>query len=183
MSSVSPASWRCSDPTIPCVKAQGFFLKDTAMFEDTMAKDQFTLMLDGLMASMNADRAKVAAQSSRLTLGGLIKTLQGYPDCASVVLSGGRGVPGTFMSYRGYYSDLALDAYPQGYVRCDVFLKQCTDALLTEFTGYKGGEFVMNKDTLLWVAEYGVASGVGIVGIEEDREGVGKIVLICEKVE
>lgn len=153
------------------------------MFEDTKSKDRFTLMMNGLMASMNAERARVAAQSSRLTLGGLIKTLQGYYEGAPVKLSDGRGVPGAFMSYRGYYSDLALDVYPQGYVRCDGFLKQCTDALLTEFTGYKGGKFVMNKDTLLWSSEYGVASGVGIVGVREDVvEGVRGIVMICEKV-
>lgn len=80
-------------------------------------------------------------------------------------------------SYRGYYADLALTpdtdiiSAEQLYVK----LKQAHGA---EFTGYKGGEFVMDGDTPLWAAYYG-STGPAIV----DAKVIdGRLVLVTKTI-
>lgn len=81
-------------------------------------------------------------------------------------------------SYRGYYEDLALEPGEQ---RCTagqlrVLLKQAHGA---EFTGYKGGDFVMEGDTPLWTASYG-NTGRAII----DAKVIdGRLVLITKNVD
>ena len=88
-----------------------------------------------------------------VTLGSLIKALQAVPADMPVVFSDD-AIPGEFDSYRGYYADLALER-GKAPVTAGEFLAKCENALGKEFTGYKGGEFLMGPDTPLWRAEYG----------------------------
>jgi len=58
-------------------------------------------------------------------------------------------------SYRGYYSDLAFESLTGEKSKVSEFLKMLEDSLGEIFTGYKGGDYLMEEDTPVWVAEYG----------------------------
>jgi hypothetical protein len=85
---------------------------------------------------------------------------------------------GDLDSYRGYYSELAVDT---GDTKVDVahVIKALDEAVGLTFTGYKGGEYMMSGNTDLYWAEYGclgpVASKVYMrygevyIEFEEDR--------------
>jgi hypothetical protein len=57
-------------------------------------------------------------------------------------------------SYRGYYSDLSFEKSDSKVMVKDL-LEICKSTLNQTFTGYKGGDNVMGKDTPLWLADYG----------------------------
>jgi hypothetical protein len=65
-------------------------------------------------------------------------------------------------SYRGYYSDLALEPTTTP-IRVWELINQLSDVIDTELTGYKGGEFLMSADTPVWVSHYGT-TGSALVG-------------------
>ena len=58
-------------------------------------------------------------------------------------------------SYRGYYADLALSTIPTETISIEDAIVELQDTIDKEFRGYKGGEFIMDKNTPLWVADYG----------------------------
>lgn len=101
------------------------------------------------------DRAK-----TQMTLGALIDRLASMDQGVVVKL----GAP---ISYRGYYCDLAFEPSDEG-VTVEELLKTCRDCDGKEFTGYKGGEFIMDRLTPIWVAEYGQPSANRIMGVEHD---------------
>jgi hypothetical protein len=119
---------------------------------------------DGMMGAMRNTRTVY-----HLTLGELIDALQSTKDSAQVEIDRG-GFPGDFKSYRGYYADLAVDICPDPVSVCE-FLAKAEAAVGQTFIGYKGGDFVMDEDTPLWVSPYGIASGMAIVAAEmsDDR--------------
>lgn len=65
-------------------------------------------------------------------------------------------------SYRGYYSDLALEPTTTP-IKVWELINQLSDVIDTELTGYKGGEFLMSADTPVWVSHYGT-TGSALVG-------------------
>ena len=76
-------------------------------------------------------------------------------------------------SYRGYYCDLAIATNTAGVELCltrdlGVLLNLTIDKTLT---GYKGGDFLMDKDTPLWLSDYGEYTGLAIMDASEDYEG------------
>lgn len=82
------------------------------------------------------------------TLMDVIKKLESYPP--STVLSPGFSSP---HSYRGYYDRVAFTPLPSAPV--EHMLAAAELALNNTFEGYKGGEYLMEEDTLCHVAEYG----------------------------
>jgi hypothetical protein len=96
-----------------------------------------------------------------MTLGGLMDALALVQPDMGVEFERG-GAPGTFDSYRGYYDQLALgtSAVP---VTTGELLDECRRANGATMTGYKGGDYLMGRDTWLNRAEYG-ACGSKIVG-------------------
>lgn len=69
-------------------------------------------------------------------------------------------------SYRGYYSDLAFEN-ESGTRTVDSLIKQLKNECLGQtFTGYKGGDFYMDKNTPMWIADYG-SCGLKIMEIVE----------------
>ena len=78
--------------------------------------------------------------------------------------------PTSFDSWRGSYDELAL-----GYDNFDnkkphnvkEFLKIAKEAIGGTFYGYKGGEFTMDKDTPIWIDNYGNASDTVICDVLE----------------
>ena len=102
-------------------------------------------MVDGMSAEWQKDRAK-----SQMTLGELISKLE--------QLDGNREIAGIGKpdSYRGYYSDLAFEPIEEK-TTIEALLKVCRYCMGIEFTGYKGGEYLMGESTPLWIASYGVS--------------------------
>lgn len=103
-------------------------------------------------------------QKYHLTLGRLLDILDDAND-----IDGGMpvqfdvgGAPASPHSYRGYYSDLALDVEEQITVR--ELIKLCSGVVDQALEGYKGGNFVMDRDTPLWKASYG-STGRAITGV------------------
>lgn len=143
-------------------------------------------MMHPLQAVLDAmsSSARRTRSGYHLTLGGLINFLQAgaTPSNALVFYDAARNVgPGEEMSYRGYYSDLAFqDDEPPTAQR---FLDRCIGALGGAYDGYKGGAFIMGEDTPLWRSEYGVASGIAIIGAEVRDSNIvlkTKIIADCE---
>jgi hypothetical protein len=103
--------------------------------------------IQNLLGQMSAVWRQERSQT-QLTLGKLIEQLEAMPKDAKVA---NLHEP---HSYRGYYSDLAFH-FDAGVISASELLSTCKDALGKTFEGYKGGDFFMDSDTPLWVANYG----------------------------
>lgn len=112
-------------------------------------------MVDTLSKGWRAERAL-----SQMTLGVLIKELTTLPKETKIV---DLIEP---HSYRGYYSDLSFEGFGDVVNVATLINKLKTKCLDKTFGGYKGGDFVMDKDTPLWLANYGCC-GLKIVGIKK----------------
>lgn len=97
--------------------------------------------------------------SGQYTLGLLIERLKLAPEDAKVTGFG------KLESYRGYYCDLAFRPSEE-VITVKELLARCYDAMGKVFTGYKGGDYVMHEKTPLWISEYGEASNMKLMGLE-----------------
>ena len=97
----------------------------------------------GMSAQWQRERSE-----TQLTLGKLITVLEAMPMHAQVANLRNPE------SYRGYYSDLYFELQ-EGERPASDLLADCKAAMGKEFTGYKGGEYVMFARTPLWIASYG----------------------------
>jgi hypothetical protein len=89
--------------------------------------------------------------------------------------------PTEFESYRGIYKDLALDykVVPDNYgMTVAELYHEAETSCNRHFVGYKGGDFYMNEDTVIWISPYGQSSGRMLIDIVE-RDG--KTILITEE--
>lgn len=100
------------------------------------------------------------------TLGALIDALEKCHESASVHFDFAYFVPGELRSYRGDYAHLAFAYDKKNKVTVVELLERCREALGKCYEGYKGGTYRMDRDTPLWVAEYGEATGTALVGVE-----------------
>lgn len=112
--------------------------------------------------------AKQTRSSYHLTLGKLIAALESAPQDAVVRLDGG-GFPAGPHSYRGYYEDLSFEPADGEPPAVAAFLSTCRGVHGRTLTGYKGGDFLMGDDAVLWVAEYGRSSGLAMTGVSLDK--------------
>lgn len=72
--------------------------------------------------------------------------------------------PTGLSSWRGIYSELAITyGYKEVAVVID-FLTQLKQSIDKVFNGWKGGDFKMNKDTPIWVANPGRCHNTGVIG-------------------
>lgn len=107
-----------------------------------------------------------------LTLGELIDKLRELGE------SDVRGLNGMVRSYRGYYERNATE--PCDWVRpASLLAEQYSDDIGKPITGYKGGDYVVAADELVYYASYG-ESGPQICGLERSDDGVFQPVL-CEE--
>lgn len=92
-----------------------------------------------------------------------------FPVCVKDAPTAVRGID----SWRGVYAELAL-AYTTHYTaekdvetwpKVGAFLTQLKRADGMVFTGYKGGDFLMGRETPLWVDNHGIASTTAVVGV------------------
>lgn len=90
-------------------------------------------------------------------LGELIKFLEACDQSTHVPV--GFGKP---HSYRGYYDELAFE--PVTNTTVGAMLEAAKSALNQTFQGYKGGDYVMDEWTPVWLAQYGhCGEGIGPV--------------------
>lgn len=115
-------------------------------------------LIDELSKGWRAQRSL-----SQMTLGRFISELEELPqdkEIENICLP---------HSYRGYYSDLALKK-ESGTRTVGSLLEELKSKCLGQtFTGYKGGDFYMDENTPMWIAEYG-SCGVKIMNIEEGEK-------------
>lgn len=118
-------------------------------------------------------KAESLADKPIITLGELIAKLEqqdGEADLAVQYHETLREVSDVD-SYRGYYSDLAIEPGGDSYGSVAYGLDLLREAVGKTFTGYKGGDYTMTSRTLVWVDHYGNYSGLGVTGVEV-RDGL-----------
>lgn len=126
--------------------------------------------IDAAVDKMVRHEAEAAGQT---TLGQMIDALSAAPHGFPVRWADG-GHPGGPHSYRGYYNHLAFSTIGV-LVTVDDLLARCMDAVGRTFTGYKGGDFTMTRDTPLWRGEWGQYGGSGacrIVGMSPEPDAL-----------
>lgn len=113
-----------------------------------------------------------------MTLGQIITALENVPHEDAPVRFAGAiyAFPSEFVSYRGSYDQLALVPLLPGEEgpRSDTVRTLLAEARAADgatFTGCKGGDFEMGRDTPVWVAGFGEYPGLAIVDMRSDGEG------------
>jgi hypothetical protein len=108
-----------------------------------------------------------------MKLGDLIRLLEPFKNENKCVILDGDYIACTnieFMSYRGDYSDLAIDfSFESKSGNKDITSKFLYNKLLdvrnTNLIGYKGGEYVMDDEVNVYVDKQGACSGRLIIGV------------------
>ncbi len=103
--------------------------------------------LQAMMNGMGAEWQKQRSETG-MTLGKLIEALES--------LDPSRLIQGIWEphSYRGYYSDLAFEPVSDTHT-VENALRIAKECMGEVFTGYKGGDFQMGRNTPLFIACYG----------------------------
>ncbi len=122
-------------------------------------------------------RQIMVAYNGQMTLGRLIQALEKLMDKqkkikekygheAYIIFDFCGFYPTGIDSWRGHYSELALEYYSNdSKTHLTEFLQMLKDAVGKTFQGYKGGDFVMDEDTPIWVDNYGESHNTAVVGI------------------
>ncbi len=122
---------------------------------------------DALLRQVNEEWK---TEASNLCLGDLIKLLETRPVGQGVGFDFcGMGIDG-IGSYRGFYEDLALEPCEAGtgFRSVEQLLNRLRDAIGESFPGYKGGDFVMSVNSILWAAKSGETGSTAIVSVTGD---------------
>ncbi len=119
--------------------------------------------------------------SPQLSVGEFVLMLENLEDQKAWIfidLGSMTGNPTEFDSFRGYYDELALGVNLDygNYCTVEDLLLKAKAVIGKEFSGWKGGEYIMNKNTPLWVDNPGNCSNAMITGIKPRRwSGEGEI--------
>lgn len=135
--------------------------------------------------------AKQIRSKYHVTLGQLIDFLKSHKDRDVVFVDSDNGEQrhlSNAHSYRGFPTDLAFQSCERvspEHGTAKALLKKCKDVLNQSLTGWKGGSFLMSKDTPLWISKEGCIDGVAIIQLGEicyaDKKDV--VILITKKIE
>lgn len=142
------------------------------MSEVDMLQQMFNLM---------SENEKLKRERDNYNLGDLIKDLEKYPPNAWISIAPFNLEPTGFNSYRGYYSDLSIDYTIGDGLNCGQLLKEAKECIGKTFTGYKGGDFTMTENTVIWLAPYGRTTDVMLTGVK-DKWGDGQHLELTWKV-
>jgi hypothetical protein len=107
----------------------------------------FQKLIDAMSLASKIESAK------EYSLGKFIKDLEGLKQDKEILIEK-YYYPNGLYSWRGSYCQLALD-WKKEKVVVKQLLKIAKSALNTTMTGYKGGEFFMDKNTPIHIADYG----------------------------
>lgn len=139
-------------------------------------------MIDNMQKLIDEHLDNLEKQRSKemFTLGNLIDELEKYPSEWYIEIKPFNLIPCFFCSYRGYYSDLNLTFMSRSEAE---FKSTTVGELLTKakeadgkiFYGYKGGEFLMNRNTPIWIGDDDYSSGVAILKLEKCYDGLVEI--------
>jgi len=99
-----------------------------------------------------------------ITLGSLTDTLEEMPWGRLIKFDTGAH-PGSLDSWRGRYDELTLLSQYDDPCTVGDLLDSLILAPHVTFTGYKGGEFKMTRDTPVWADHYGENVGRAIIGV------------------
>ena len=107
--------------------------------------------------------------SGQLTIGQAIAKLEKLPEELCVIISAPGTeyegfAPGNMDSYRGYYDQLSI-APDGGGETVKRLLVNLEGSIGSTYSGWKGGEYTMDKDTWIWISEVGVSSEIMLVDI------------------
>jgi hypothetical protein len=131
--------------------------------------------------AIKANRQQRMLSSDQLTLGDLIDKLEPivkrqpdrielYGEEASVRYDFEYLFPTEIDSWRGSYAELALNYKIDGEeMTVSAFLQMLKDTVGKTLTGYKGGEFTMDRDTPVWVANYGNSGNTAVVEVVDNE--------------
>lgn len=111
---------------------------------------------------------KFPAFGNQITLGELIEKLEGCNLDATVYYEFANLHPCGIDSYRGFYEHLAI-GYGEEEIKGSDLIALCHDAVLKRFHGWKGGVYLMDKDTPLWSANVGISTSIAITGVVNDE--------------
>lgn len=108
-----------------------------------------------------------------MTLGRLIYELKQRPQNQQVRFDFCELVVATrLMSWRGDYSHLSIGYSLKGEITTVAeLLSACESAIGRKFTGYKGGDFLMDEATMMHVDNWGACSKTSIYGVKGDDLG------------
>jgi hypothetical protein len=105
----------------------------------------------------------------QMTLGELVSALKRKDQDAWITFDFVHFRPaGGVHSYRGYYEDLAIGYESGGDTKVRDVVKWLEEANGQSFYGYKGGEYVMDSETAVWVANHNESGGTAIVDVVDD---------------
>lgn len=131
------------------------------------------------MELLSAKHEVTYAKLKHMALGDMIDGLDGLglPGDTRVVFDFG-SEPCGIGSYRGYYDDLAIEWTDGLHFNLADLVRVLSYSVGKTYQGYKGGSYQMDRHTRMWASQYGEASGLAIVGIEQNG---GRVVLrTCE---
>lgn len=105
--------------------------------------------------------------AAQMTLGELIAALRQFPVGHPVYYDvwNAAFTPRRPASYRGYYCDLALGHTSGSMTTVGDLLGWLEVADGRVYEGWKGGDYEMTLDTVLWVDNPGECHGIAIVGV------------------
>lgn len=122
-----------------------------------------------------AGRAEEMKTSEQLTLGEMILKLESLPKNyknykeketpKKVVFQFEYLTPTGVSSWRGSYRELALEFDGDKSFTHEEFTNLLKETVGNTFQGYKGGDYVMGKNTPIWVANYGNSGETAVVDV------------------
>lgn len=125
--------------------------------------------LNAMQAESRNERVNIYGQ---LTLGDIITKLELLSPDTPILFDFGPS-PTKLDSWRGSYAELALGFTDTTPNTVGNLLTECLSAVNRTFLGYKGGEYTMDRQTSVWVANYGeVGCSVGVRNIVRDTTTV-----------
>lgn len=128
--------------------------------------------------------SKFTAARETMTLGQIIREVEKAKPDAVVNFAFARLSPNGIASSRGTYSQLAIGYAVDRTVIAADMLTMLRGANGSTFDGYKGGEYVMDLDTPVWVDNWGEWTGTAIVSIEvENGETYSTVTIHTARVE
>lgn len=118
----------------------------------------------------------------QFSLGNLIDALEKIEDKSkNVYIDFEQAIPYGLGSYRGSYDELCMQfAFNKAGPTVKDLLKELHSTVGAIFEGWKGGEFLMTKDTPIWIAETGNVSRTVIVAVADNDYDVLLKIDHCE---
>lgn len=126
-------------------------------------------LISALMKQVDDARKAEFEQTEQLNLGRFIEALRAVRQDL-VIVGPDRHNPSRFISWRGIYAELALDYPGKESMTVAELLNHAEKADGSTFTGYKGGDFTMDRSTPVWWDQYGVGDHDAIVGVVDKGE-------------